>query len=94
MRADEHNPISEEKPSMRQFIVWTSIGLSLFFFSLAAYYWIQAANADEAEEIVKHQTTYRSLFAIIIVILIILFIYQIIPYLMKGRIEIKKEGKS
>jgi amino acid permease len=78
--------------SLRQFIVWITIGLSLFLFGLALYYRAQAENAVEYEEIVKHQNTYRSLFAVIIVILAILFIYQLIPYLKRMRsVEIEEE---
>ena len=95
MGADKQN-ISPAKPklSIRQIIMWVTIGASMVLFGFAAYYWIQASGTDEAEEIIKYQNTYRGLFVVIIVILVILTIYQIIPYLKKGNIEIEKDKKS
>ena len=71
-------------------MVYGTIGVSLALFASAAYYRSKAVGAIEAGEITRNKTIYALLLGITIVILAALTLYQILPYIKKGGVEISK----
>ena len=76
------------------FIVYGTIGVSLALFASAAYYRSKAVGAIEAEEISRNKTIYVLLLGITFVILAALTLYQILPYIKKGGVELAKRDKE